>query len=47
MRDHVYEDNVAVKVVRAIEKYAREAQIEASILEEVQKSMPPRFPIAR
>ena len=37
---------VAVKVVRAVEKYAREAEIEADIIHELQRSLPSkRFPI--
>jgi len=49
MWDRVEKAVVAVKVVRAVEKYAREAQIESEILASVQQTLPPRerFPIAR
>ena len=49
MWDTVEKKAVAVKVVRAIEKYAREAEIEAEIIRELQRTLPTGrdFPIVR
>ena len=49
MYDATEKRSIAVKVVRAVEKYAREAKIEADIMVEVQRTLPEgqRFPIAR
>jgi len=45
MWDTVEQRGVAVKVVRAVEKYAREAEIEADIIRELQRTLP--VPIGR
>jgi len=49
MWDSVDKRAVAVKVVRAVEKYAREAEIEAKIILDLQKTLPAGrdFPIVR
>ncbi len=49
MWDSVDQRAVAVKVVRAVEKYAREAEIEAEIIRELQRTLPAGrdFPIVR
>ena len=50
MWDSVDKRHVAVKVVRAVEKYAREAEIEAEIIQELQRTLPAgghNFPIVR
>ena len=49
MEDTNFGQKVAVKVVRAIEKYTHEAEIEAGILRRVQRSLPDEedFPIVR
>ena len=54
MYDREEKRAVAVKVVRAVEKYAKEAEIEADILRELQRTLPgeevdgaTRFPIGR
>ncbi len=49
MWDAVEKRAIAVKVVRAVEKYAREAEIEAEILRDLQRTLPEGcdFPIVR
>ena len=49
MWDSVDKRAVAVKVVRAVEKYAREAEIEAKIILDLQQTLPAGrdFPIVR
>ena len=47
MWDEQEQRHVAVKVVRAVEKYSREAEIEAEILLKVQKDSAPDLPIGR
>ena len=47
MWDEQEQSHVAVKVVRAVEKYSREAEIEAEILRQVQKDAAPDLPIGR
>jgi dual-specificity kinase len=49
MMDTTENKAFAVKVVRAVEKYAREAEIESEIIRSVQRTLPPeeRFPVVR
>ena len=49
MRDTEQDISVAVKVVRAVEKYAREAEIESEIIRALQRTLPAEgiFPIVR
>ena len=49
MRDSTDKVDVAVKVIRAVDKYAREAEIEAEIIRELQRTLPTdiQFPIVK